>query len=188
MRPRIPTGFSGIQRCPLMVIRSPQPADEPAIARLFAALFAHGDCRSFHPHPLTVREAHHLPQGLCPKGWPTEDIYRFGFSRGEAVAYGMLRGWDEGFAEPSLGIAVHPDFRGQGLAGRMIRQLHHLARLRGAASVRLKVDRDNTTAVGLYQKFGYVLSEHDASQWLGRLVFTADATSHSASAPAQRAV
>ena len=160
-----------------MVIRSPEPADEQAIARLFAALVAHGDSQSFHPHPFTALEARHLTHCLCPTGWPTEDIYRFGFARGEAVAYGMLRGWDEGFAEPSLGIAVHPDFRGQGLAGRMIGQLHDLARMRGAAAVRLKVYRDNTTAVGLYQKLGYVLSEHDASQWLGRLVFAADSTS-----------
>jgi ribosomal-protein-alanine N-acetyltransferase len=164
-----------------MVIRSPEPADEPAIARLFATLVADGDSHSFHPHPFTAGEARHLTQGLCPTGWPTEDIYRFGFARGEAVAYGMLRGWDEGFAEPSLGIAVHPDFRGQGLAGQMIRQLHDIARMRGAASVRLKVYRDNTKAVSLYQKLGYVLSEHDASQWLGRLVFAADAADSTSS-------
>lgn len=169
-----------------MVIRSPEPADEPVIARFFAMLVAHGAGQSFLPHPFTAREARHLTQGLCPTGWPTKDVYRFGFARGEAVAYGTLQGWDEGFAEPSLGIAVHPDFRGQGLARQMIKQLHDIARMRGAASVRLKVYRDNTAAVSLYQKFGYVLSEHDASQWLGRLVLTTDA-SHSTSSPTPKA-
>ncbi len=170
-----------------MVIRGPEPADEPAIARFFAALVAGGNSQSFHPHPFTPREARHLTRGRCPTGRPTEDIYRFGFARGEAVAYGMLRGWDEGFAEPSLGIAVHPDFRGQGLAGQMIRQLHDLARLRGAKLVRLKVYRDNTAAVGLYQKLGYVLTEHDEAQWLGRFSLTAGATPNSATSLPQKA-
>ena len=81
----------------------------------------------------------------------------------------MLRGWDEGFFRTKFRIAVHPNFRGQGLAGQMVRQLHELARIRGAASIRLKVYRSNTVAIHFYKKLGYVLTEYDESQWLGRL-------------------
>lgn len=153
-----------------MLIRGPEPADEPAIARLFTELVQSGDAQRFHPHPFTSREALHLTRGHSPAGDETNDIYRFGFERGEAVAYGMLRGWDDGYAEPSLGIAVHPGFRGQGLARIMLAHLHDLARLRGAVSVRLKVYKDNAPAVSLYSSLGYALTAHDHLQWLGRLM------------------
>lgn len=155
-----------------MVIRRPKTTDEPAIARLFHALTTAGDHRSFHPHPLTPAVARHLAQGLGPLGQPTQDIYIFGFDQGEATAYGMLRGWDEGHAEPSLGIAVHPVFRGQGLARRMLHDLHGRASRRGAATVRLKVYKSNTKAVWLYRSIGYDLTDHDAVQWHGRLTLT----------------
>jgi GNAT superfamily N-acetyltransferase len=152
-----------------MEIRRPESYDQPAIANFFQALVAGGDSQTFHPHPFTASEASHITKGLSPKGLPTNDIFHFGFVRREAVAYGILRGWDEGFSEPSLGIAVHPRFRGQGLAGQMVRQLHNLARMRGATSVRLKVYRSNSVAIHFYKKLGYVLTDHDDSQWLGRL-------------------
>ena len=152
-----------------MEVRRPEPDDQPAIALFFKALVASGDSQTFHPHPFTASEVSHITKGLSPKGLPTNEIFHFGFISSEAVAYGMLRGWDEGFAEPSLGIAVHPRFRGQGLAGQMVRQLHNLARMRGATSVRLKVYRSNSVAIHFYKKLGYVLTDHDESQWLGRL-------------------
>ena len=153
-----------------MLIRGPEPADETAINRLFTELVQSGDTQRFHPHPFTSEEALHLTRGHSPAGVDTNDIYRFGFERGEAVAYGMLRGWDEGYAEPSLGIAVHPGFRGQGLARIMLAQLHDLARMRGATSVRLKVYKDNAPAVSLYHSLGYTLTDFDDHQWLGQIL------------------
>ena len=152
-----------------MKIRSPEPDDQAAIANFFQSLVAGGDSQTFHPHPFRASEASHITKGFSPPGLPTNDIFCFGFISRAAVAYGMLRGWDEGFSEPSLGIAVHPNFRGQGLAGQMVRQLHELARMRGATSIRLKVYRSNTVAINFYKKLGYVLTEYDESQWLGRL-------------------
>ncbi len=152
-----------------MEIRRPEPYDQTTIAQFFQALVAGDDSQTFHPHPFRASEASHITKGFSPQGKPTNDIFCFGFVRCEAVTYGMLRGWDEGFSEPSLGIAVHPNFRGQGLAGQMVRQLHELARLRGATSIRLKVYRSNTVAINFYKKLGYVLTEYDESQWLGRL-------------------
>jgi len=45
----------------------------------------------------------------------------------------MLRGWDEGYETPSLGIAVHPDARGLGLARTFMGFLHAAASFQGAA-------------------------------------------------------
>ncbi len=58
---------------------------------------------------------------------------------GSIVAYGMLRGWDEGYETPSLGIAVHSEWQARGVGRRMMEHLHQVARVRGAKRIRLKV-------------------------------------------------
>jgi ribosomal protein S18 acetylase RimI-like enzyme len=79
----------------------------------------------------------------------------------------MLRGWDESYTIPSLGIAVDPQCRGQGIGRRLITHLHVIAAARGADTVRLKVDRSNTTAMALYQAFGYEFRPFSDQEWLG---------------------
>ncbi len=75
-------------------------------------LAARGDGRWFHPHPLTAVEA------ARPCAYDGRDLYYAAVTGDAVVAYGLLRGWDEGYAVPSLGIAVHPAARGLGLRGR----------------------------------------------------------------------
>ena len=70
-------------------------------------------------------------------------------------AYGMLRGWDEGFSVPSLGIYVAQELRGSGAARLMMEHLHVTARLSGAKRIRLKVYPDNLPAYKLYVSLGY---------------------------------
>ena len=67
----------------------------------------------------------------------------------------MLRGWDEGFSIPSLGVAVRRDRVRQGHGRRMMLALHDDARKRGADLVRLRVNPDNHPALSLYQSLGY---------------------------------
>ena len=87
---------------------------------------------------------------------------------GDAVlAYGMLRGWSEGYAIPSLGLAVAPAHRGRGLARTMMNHLHARAKIRGAEKIRLKVDRRNTAAQRLYESLGYTLQDHSSTELLG---------------------
>lgn len=88
---------------------------------------------------------------------------------GPVVAYGMLRGWEEGFEVPSLGIAVDRQWRGLGLGRRLMSHLHAVAAERGASTVRLKVDRTNTAAIALYRSFGYEFQPHSPEEWLGLL-------------------
>lgn len=103
----------------------------------------------FHPHPMTQSEA----VRVC--AYCGDDLYAVAISRGQVLAYGMLRGWDQGYTVPSLGIIVAPEARGTGLASIFTHFLHHNARLKGAEVVRLKVYPDNLRALALYRSIGY---------------------------------
>ena len=55
----------------------------------------------------------------------------------------------------SLTVAVLPEFRRQGIARELMRQMEHWAKERGAASVMLEVETLNESAIALYQALGY---------------------------------
>ncbi|MBX9675348.1 MAG: GNAT family N-acetyltransferase [Methylotenera sp.] len=75
------------------------------------------------------------------------------------LGYGLLRGWNEGYEIPSLGIAISPKARGNGLA-KMLMQFLHIAALRKFSSkVRLRVLKSNAKAIKLYQELGYSFEE-----------------------------
>jgi ribosomal protein S18 acetylase RimI-like enzyme len=115
-----------------------------------AELFASIDSDYFHPHPFTRVEAERIVN------YSGRDIYLVhSDASGRPVAYGMLRGWDEGYTIPSLGIGVRSDAYGQGHGRRMMEALHAAARERGAPSIRLRVHPDNARARGLYDSLGY---------------------------------
>ena len=54
-------------------------------------------------------------------------------------------------------VAVAPRARGLGLGRRLLDELEVRAAARGAAFVMLEVRADNTAALGLYERSGYVL-------------------------------
>jgi ribosomal protein S18 acetylase RimI-like enzyme len=125
----------------------------PALATFFAHLEASGESRRFHPHPFTAEEARERAE------YRGRDVYCVAVAGGEVLGYGMLRGWDEGYAIPSLGIAIHASARGIGLGRAMMLYLQAEASRRGAARIRLKVYPDNAPAVRLYRSLGYEFSE-----------------------------
>ncbi|MFS8640690.1 MAG: ribosomal protein S18-alanine N-acetyltransferase [Symbiobacteriaceae bacterium] len=53
-------------------------------------------------------------------------------------------------------IAVHPEFRGQGIGERLMRELIRIARRRGAVRMTLEVRVGNAPARALYRKLGFV--------------------------------
>ena len=71
------------------------------------------------------------------------------------VGYGMLRGWNEGFRVPSLGIYVAPRMRGTGAARFLMEHMHESAKRAGARKIRLKVHIENVAARRLYLSIGY---------------------------------
>lgn len=139
------------------------PRWAPGLGVLFQALREAGDEAEFHPHPLTAEEA------VRRCAYDGQDLYYVLVDGEHVLAYAMLRGWDEGYTVPSLGIAVHPDERGKGLGMLLMRFLHAAAARRGAARIRLKVYPGNTAARRMYETLGYVFRSEEAGQLVGHL-------------------
>jgi ribosomal protein S18 acetylase RimI-like enzyme len=118
----------------------------------------------FHPHPFTDATAKMLAE------YSGSDLYYLLVDGGQVLAYGLLRGWDQGYEIPSLGIAVHPEARGRKLGELMMHFLHTAARRKGARQVRLKVYSENVSARSLYVKLGYRFdTAAEDGQLVGRL-------------------
>jgi ribosomal-protein-alanine N-acetyltransferase len=132
-----------------------------ALRAFLQALEISGEAAWFHPHPFTLTHLNRMAKNR------SLDVYLIALWDRQVVAYGMLRGWDEGFEVPSLGLAVHPDFRKQGLGRMMMLVLHAAARLRKAPRIRLKVYKSNTGARKLYRSLGYRFSSLSQEEWLG---------------------
>ena len=112
-------------RVPSLEFRGLVPELEEGLAACFEALRSNGDEGFFHPHPLTRDEA----RRLCR--YRGQDLYYVATAGARVLGYGMLRGWDQGYAVPSLGIAIAPGCRGLGLARSFMAFLHAAARLAG---------------------------------------------------------
>lgn len=143
-----------------------RPTHVPLLVELFARIANDPRAIRFHPHPFTTAEA----ERICHHGG--HDKYLALLVDDRFVAYGMLRGWDEGFSVPSLGIYVAPELHGSGAARHMMNHLHLTARLSGAKCIRLKVYADNLTAYKLYVSMGYDFS--GAADQGGQLVGVCD--------------
>jgi [ribosomal protein S18]-alanine N-acetyltransferase len=142
--------------------RRPFPALESPLAAFFRHLHEGGEDRRFHPHPFTDEAA----RERCV--YSGRDVYVAAWDGARVLGYGMLRGWDEGYAIPSLGIAVHAEARGIGLGRAVMLYLHAEARRREAPRIRLKVYPDNRNAVSLYRSLGYeYLPELEKGQLVG---------------------
>ena len=130
---------------PAIEISRVVPADGPALGDLFANI----DGTYFQPHPMTYAEAARI---CALRG---KDVFLIGKVGSVAVAYGMLRGWDEGFVMPSLGLGVRRSSEGMGYGRAMLQALHAAARAGGTDRVRLRVHPLNTRAAEMYRAAGY---------------------------------
>jgi ribosomal protein S18 acetylase RimI-like enzyme len=126
------------------------PKNIISLGDFFESLNKTGDAKYFHPHPLTQQEA---STRIAYQG---RDLYYVIRDEPRILAYGMLRGWDEGYETPTIGIATHPDFRHIGIARALMIFLHTSARHRGAKQIMLKTHPANTPAIRLYESLGYV--------------------------------
>jgi ribosomal protein S18 acetylase RimI-like enzyme len=122
---------------------------------MFEELAADPSAGGFHPHPMTRAEA----VRIVNRAVAGQDLYFAAFIGDRMAGYGMLRGWDEGYAIPSFGVAVRPAFRGAGLGRRLLRFAIAYARERGTAKVMLKVHLDNPSARHLYESEGFVFEQ-----------------------------
>lgn len=154
---------------PAAILRRLTAADAPLLEDFFQALVAGGSDAMFHPHPFDATTSARIC-GTATGNPAAADEYHVVLEHGRIVAYGMLRGWSEGYAVPSLGIAVLPECRRRGLAQQLMDHLHRVAAERGATTVRLKVYRTNPAAIRLYESLGYQLEAFSDTELLGRRV------------------
>ena len=142
-------------------ISTPCSEHEEALKGFFKLLISNGDDRWFHPHELTDEVA----REICSQN--STDYYCLMIGHGEIVAYGMLRGWEEGFEIPSLGIAVSPNFRNTGAGKTLLTFLHLVAGMKNCEQVMLKVYRENTKALELFKTYGYAFRKHSNEMLIG---------------------
>ena len=141
-------------------IRTLAPEHADALARFFEVLKADGANKFFLPHPLTAEAAREKAN------YDGKDLFVLLFKKNDVLGYGMLRGWDEGYDIPSLGIAIHPEEQSRGLGRLMMKFLATAASERGAKKIRLRVHRENKPAISLYRALGYHLVSDDDGQYL----------------------
>jgi ribosomal protein S18 acetylase RimI-like enzyme len=150
-----------IESAPVCVALNSEHA--ASLALLFDRLKQTDAENFFHPHPLTAEEA------AAHSKYAGKDFYCVMLQDNNVVGYGMLRGWDEGYEIPSLGIALDPSVRGQGYSRILMNFLHDTARKRGADKVRLKVDPKNRAATELYRSLGYIFEAPSGQHLIGFL-------------------
>lgn len=133
--------------------------DEALLVEMFGGI----DRTFFRPHPFTAAEADRIA------GHSGRDVYALLLDGSRPLAYGLLRGWDEGYPTPSLGVAVHTGSQGRGLGRTMMSHLHDVARREGSHQVRLRVHPRNTRARHLYESLGYRYDGEDRAELVMRL-------------------
>lgn len=97
----------------------------------------------------------------------TADQYKIVIHNNQIIGYGILRGWDDGFDIPSLGIMIDRDFRGIGLSKLLMLYLEVTAKILGAKKIRIVVHKDNKIAYNLYVHFKYEFSPYGEHHLIG---------------------
>lgn len=120
-----------------------------------------GYVKYFHPHPFTAKEIEKLIQ------YDGKDLYYILVEGERILGYAMLRGWDEGYEIPSLGIVIHPSIAGTGMGRVFMHFLHATAKRQGATKIRLKVYPDNIRALKMYKTLNYKFQPEEGGQLLG---------------------
>jgi ribosomal protein S18 acetylase RimI-like enzyme len=116
-----------------------------------------------------VRERRYLafleaPSFESTRGFVLNNIEN-GYPQLVAVSAGQVVGWCDVIPNPRpifahvgvLGIALLPEFRRQGLGGRLIRQTLEAARNFGLRRIELTVRESNVVAIELYKKIGFAI-------------------------------
>jgi ribosomal protein S18 acetylase RimI-like enzyme len=147
----------------LLECRSVRPDVAEGLGQLFERLRKSGTEDFFHPHPLTAEEA------VKRANYQGNDLYYVLADRKFLIGYGILRGWDEGYETPSLGLALDEAVRGQGYGRMFMHFLHAAAVRRGATKIRLKAHRNNSHAIELYKSLGYEFGQQEGDQLVGYL-------------------
>lgn len=117
--------------------------------------------RDFSPHPFDEESAR------CICNYKGRDMYYAIVLDDEIAGYGMLRGWDEGYEIPAIGLCISKKYHRSGLGKLLLGFLETAAGLNGCSKVMLKVKKDNEAARNLYDRNGYVFKEYNQDFLIG---------------------
>lgn len=137
-----------------------RPENEAALADFFRDV--QSDAGLFHPHPLTDEFAHFA---CTHRG--RDQFYGFFDEDDTLIAYGMLRGWDEGYEIPAVGLIVHPALRGRGQSEAFMRCLSSAAAAAGATRIRGRLLKRNTISRRMCERVGYKFTIDDGDYLIG---------------------
>lgn len=121
------------------------------------------DLKFFHPHKFDIQSL----EELINKN--KDDIYTIFLENYSIIAYGILRGWDEGYSIPSLGILIDKNFRGKGYSNLIMNILHDMCKEKKCEKIRLTVIKNNIVAINLYKKLGYEFEDYSEDSLIGFL-------------------
>ncbi len=130
-------------------IRPVQEADYEGLAALFRDNNRPEITRYFRPFPLTANSAYQITL--------TKHLDRsyVAVLDGQIVALCMLRGWDEGFATPSLGVLVDHRYIDTALEWKLVEFAIAEARRLGCARLRLTAEESNQRGLAIFQALGF---------------------------------
>lgn len=139
-------------------------SDSEQIASMLSTASS-SDRQWFHPFEF---EAEVIRQQLMQC---VRDLYFGWFLDKIPIALSMLRGLDESYASPMYGVFVHPDYRDLGLGGLSLKHSIVVSRIAKFPSLLLKVHDTNFVAKRIYEKHGFVQTEHKEGQFRYELRF-----------------
>jgi RimJ/RimL family protein N-acetyltransferase len=145
---------------PELTLRELGPADEAALAALFAENDMPEVTRWFDPFPLNSETARALSRH------EGRDLYWGAWSGPELVGFAMVRGWDGDHPHPTYGCLVDRGHQGRGV-GRALTELA-LAQLRKrrVLEVRARVHDDNPASLRMHDAAGFEELERGAGRVL----------------------
>lgn len=139
-----------------------RPEHGDMLVRFFEEINTPQYTEKFSPHPFN----HEHADLICD--YRGRDLYYSVLLNGERIiGYCMLRGWDDGYEIPSLGLCMLKEYEGFGVGRAMMNFLEAVSRIRGCSQVMLKVRKDNAAARNLYSSQGYVFNEHNGDFFIG---------------------
>jgi RimJ/RimL family protein N-acetyltransferase len=143
-----------------LTLRALGPADEPALAALFAENDTPEVTRWFDPFPLSSEMARSLSRH------EGRDLYWGAWSGAELVGFVMVRGWDGDHAHPAYGCLVDRSHQGRGIGRTLTGLALDQLRERGVPEVRARVHDDNRASLRMHAAAGFEELERGAGRVL----------------------
>ena len=91
------------------------------------------------------------------------NIYSLISLNGVPIGFGMIRGWDEKWDDKCLGVFISKEMRGLGFGEALCKELIRAGKNRGLDKLRIHVSPENTRALNLYNKLGFVVEGTSAN-------------------------